>query len=166
MSICRSWVDVYIGLGSNLDDPASQLRDASREIAELAEVRAIALSPLYASPPIGPQDQPDYVNAVQHISSCLPPLVLLHELQAIEHRHGRIRLRRWGERTLDLDILLYGEQSIASDELTVPHPEIANRAFVLYPLADVSGPALAIPGLGHLQQLLDACPPDGLRRLG
>lgn len=165
MSNSRPWVDVYIGLGSNLDDPVEQLLSASREISELKDVRAVALSPLYASAPVGPQDQPDYVNAVQHISTCLPPLELLRALQSIENHHGRVRLRRWGERTLDLDILLYGEQMIASDVLTIPHLEIANRAFVLYPLTDVAGFDLSIPGMGSLQQLLAACPPDGLRRL-
>lgn len=165
MSRFSPWVEVYIGLGSNLDDPARQLLIASQEIGALPEVKALALSPLYSSPPLGPQDQPDYVNAVQQVSTCLSPLDLLHALQDIEHRHGRVRLRRWGERTLDLDILLYGEQIIASDELKVPHPEIARRAFVLYPLADLASPETPIPGSGCLRELLACCPPDGLRRL-
>lgn len=165
MNTLTSWVDAYIGLGSNLDEPAQQLLSASREIAALPAVKSIALSPLYAGPPLGPQDQPDYVNAVLHISTQLSAFDLLHALQHIENQHGRVRLQRWGARTLDLDILLYGEQSLDDSELRVPHPEMGGRAFVLYPLADVAGEDLTIPGLGRLRQLLAVCPLDGLRRL-
>lgn len=161
----QPWVDVYIGLGSNLDDPAQQLLSASREITALPAVNLIALSPLYAGPPLGPQDQPDYVNAVMHVTTSMPAIELLHTLQQIENHHGRVRLQHWGARTLDLDILLYGDQRIEDSELTVPHPEISNRAFVLYPLADIAGHELAIPGLGGLGPLLAACPLAGLRRL-
>jgi 2-amino-4-hydroxy-6-hydroxymethyldihydropteridine diphosphokinase len=161
----QPWIDAYIGLGSNLDNPAQQLISASWEIAALSAVELIALSPLYASPPLGPQDQPDYVNAVAHISTGLPAIELLHALQQIENHHGRVRLQRWGARTLDLDLLLYGEQRIDCKELTVPHPQMSQRAFVLYPLADIADQQLPIPGLGHLSQLLSACPADGLRSL-
>lgn len=161
----QPWVDAFIGLGSNLDDPARQLLSASREIAALDRVELIALSPLYASPPLGPQDQPDYVNAVIHINTNLPAIELLHALQQLENQHGRVRLQRWGARTLDLDILLYGDQCIDSDELTIPHPQMSQRAFVLYPLADIADQELSIPGLGRLSQLLAACPASGLRRL-
>lgn len=159
------WLDAYIGLGSNLENPSQQVLAAADEIAALPMVESVALSPLYASKPVGPQDQPDYVNAVLHIKTALPALALLQQLQNIENRHGRLREVRWGARTLDLDILLYAEQTIALPELLVPHPEMANRAFVLYPLADVAPAELVVAGKGRLADLLVACPPDGLSRM-
>lgn len=113
---------------------------------------------------MGPQDQPEYINAVMAVETGLPPLNLLHALQHIELAHGRVRARRWGERTLDLDILLYGDQHIDSTELCVPHKGLAERAFVLYPLSECA-PDLEIPGLGKLAELLRHCPDTGIRRL-
>lgn len=165
MKQAHDWVDVYIGLGSNLEDPRRQLAEAVSEIGQLPEVTPVATSPFYASHPVGPQDQPDYVNAVMHIVTRRCALGLLHDLQAIENRHGRVRQQRWGARTLDLDLLLYGDERIAEEDLTVPHPEMARRSFVLYPLADVAGGDLAIPGLGSLRALQAECPANGLRRL-
>jgi 2-amino-4-hydroxy-6-hydroxymethyldihydropteridine diphosphokinase len=122
-------------------------------------------SSLYRSPPMGPQDQPDYINAVAELETGLSAAELLSLLQAIEDQQGRVRgAARWGPRTLDLDILIYGQAQIKAPKLTVPHPGIAERPFVLYPLAEIA-PDLEIPGCGALQKLLDRCPPKGLERL-
>jgi 2-amino-4-hydroxy-6-hydroxymethyldihydropteridine diphosphokinase len=160
-----SWVEAYIGLGSNLDDPVRNINSARQAIAESSDIEEIAFSPLYSSLPVGPQDQPDYVNAVMRIKTRLPALELLKQLQGIENAHGRVRSVRWGARTLDLDVLLYDQQSIDLPDLIVPHPEMPNRAFVLYPLADVASSELPIPGKGRLAELLAACPAEGLRRI-
>lgn len=160
-----SGVEAYIGLGSNLDDPVAHVTQARLAIAAMPGASEVGFSPLYCSQPVGPQDQPDYINAVMRIATELEPLVLLRALQAIENRQGRLRLVRWGARTLDLDILLYDQQIINLPELIVPHPELANRSFVLYPLADLAAADMPIPGLGTLSQLLSACPADGLRKI-
>src|SRR5512143_2122176 len=122
-------VRVYIGLGSNLDDPLSQVQTAIDELASLPQSCLHAVSPLYRTPPLGPADQPDYINAVAAIDTDLDPLALLDELQRIEHHHGRVRSLRWGPRTLDLDLLLYGQSTLASERLTVPHPGLCERPF-------------------------------------
>lgn len=165
MTSPQSWVNAYIGLGSNLGDPILNIGSARRAIASLPDVEEIAFSPLYGSRPVGPQDQPDYVNAVMHIKTRLSAADLLKHLQQIENTHGRVRSVRWGARTLDLDVLLYGQQIINEPNLIVPHPEMPNRAFVLYPLADIADDDLTIPGNGRLAELLAACPADGLRRM-
>ena len=165
MSDSENWVEAYIGLGSNLDDPLQQVVSAAVEIEGLASVKNSMLSPLYTSQPVGPQDQPDYVNAVMRITTCLSPINLLRQLQAIEHKHDRMRSIRWGARTLDLDVLLYNQQIIALTDLIIPHPELANRAFVLYPLADIAPPDLLIPDQGRLGDLLITCPSQGLHRI-
>lgn len=165
MTALNPGVEAYIGLGSNLDNPVEQLKLARTEIAALAGVTELAFSPLYLSTPVGPQDQPDFINAVMRISTTLSAAELLRQLQAIENDHGRLRLVRWGARTLDLDILLYGPSIIAEAALAVPHPEMAKRAFVLYPLADIAPADLPVPGLGPLADLLAACPQAGLQRL-
>ncbi len=156
---------VYIGLGSNLAAPVKQIEAARLAIAQLERVNEVAFSSLYGSPPMGPQDQPDYINAVMAIRTVLSALDLLRRLQVIENQQGRIRNERWGARTLDLDILLYGEQQIHSAELIVPHVGIAERAFVLYPLQEIAGDHLLIPGKGLLKDLLACCPLAGLQRL-
>lgn len=165
MNLSSSWVDAYVGLGSNLDNPADQVLSAARELAALDLVEQIALSPLYGSHPVGPQDQPDYVNAVMRIKTGLAPMDLLGQCQNIENRHGRVRLVHWGPRTLDLDILLYGDQTIDLPDLVVPHPELPNRAFVLYPLADIAPADLVVASKGNLADLLAACPANGLQRI-
>jgi 2-amino-4-hydroxy-6-hydroxymethyldihydropteridine diphosphokinase len=155
----------YIGLGSNLADPVRQIERARVAIRQLEDVEERAFSSLYRSKPMGPQDQPDYVNAVMAIATRLPAPELLHTLQSIETAHGRVRSgERWGPRTLDLDILLYGDRQFESLELTVPHRGIAERAFVLYPLYEIA-PALIIPGLGGLAELLESCPDNDLERI-
>jgi 2-amino-4-hydroxy-6-hydroxymethyldihydropteridine diphosphokinase len=140
----------FVGLGSNLDDPTGQVRRALLELAQLAESRLLRHSGLYRSPPMGPQDQPPYVNAVAMLQTALAPLELLDALQALERAHGRRRTTRWGPRTLDLDLLLYGDLQIEHPRLRVPHPGMAQRAFVLVPMAEIA-PDLEIPGLGVLR---------------
>lgn len=157
-------VAAFIGLGSNLQDPRAQLVRAFDELAAIPATRLAARSPLYRSDPMGPPDQPDYINAVARLDTRLPAETLLDALQAIEQAHQRQRTVRWGPRTLDLDLLLYGDAVIAVEHLQVPHPQMHQRAFVLYPLADIA-PTLVIPGHGPLPELLAARPPVGLERL-
>jgi 2-amino-4-hydroxy-6-hydroxymethyldihydropteridine diphosphokinase len=145
---------VYIGLGSNLEGPRGQVERALEELAGLPQSRLLRHSRLYRSAPLGPEGQPDYINAVAALETALSPLDLLDELQRIETLHGRVRGERWGARTLDLDLLLFGEERIELPRLKVPHPEMANRAFVLIPLAEIAPAGLVIPGLGSLDRLL------------
>jgi 2-amino-4-hydroxy-6-hydroxymethyldihydropteridine diphosphokinase len=159
-------VAAYIGIGSNLDDPERQVRAAVAELAGLPESRLIACSALYRTAPVGPQDQPDYVNAAARLETGLVAVDLLAALQGIERRHGRMRDgSRWGPRTLDLDILLFGGARIDRPGLHVPHRELANRSFVLVPLSDIAPPDLAVPGRGTLATLLGRCPREGVLHL-
>ena len=144
---------VYIALGSNLNMPIQQLKLAIQTMADLPDTEIKKVSSLYQSQPLGPQDQPDYVNAVACLETELSPLALLDALQNIENGQGRIRLRRWGERTLDLDILLYDNQIIHNEHLTVPHYDMQNREFVIVPLYEIS-PELILPDGVSLQQLV------------
>ena len=144
---------VYIGLGSNLANPVEQIKKAFDALALLPKTRVIKHSQLYASKPQGPQDQPDFVNAVSLIETELEPLDLLDALQGIEQQHGKVKKRHWGERLIDLDILLYGDQVIDSERLTVPHKEMTHRDFVLLPLADVSA-GLLVSNLGSVEALI------------
>ena len=162
-------VGVFVGVGSNLADPCRQVTVALHELADLTATRLIASSSLYRSPPLTgpdvPRDQPAYINAVAHLETALAADSLLDALQALEARHGRVRGgERWGPRTLDLDILLYGAQRIDTPRLRVPHAGLAARSFVLHPLAEIA-PDLDIPGLGPLRELLARCPTVGLERL-
>ena len=138
----------YIGLGSNLGDSKVILTEAVHKLASLGDVK---ISKLYQSPPMGPQDQPNYLNAVVQLSTNLAPLALLDELQRFEQESGRVRLRHWGERTLDLDLLIYAEEKIQHERLTVPHVGVMERDFVLIPLLDLD-PDLHIDGIA-LKQL-------------
>ena len=138
----------YIGLGSNLGDSKVILTEAVHKLASLGDVKT---SKLYQSPPMGPQDQPNYLNAVVQLSTNLAPLALLDELQRFEQESGRVRLRHWGERTLDLDLLIYAEEKIQHERLTVPHVGVMERDFVLIPLLDLD-PNLHIDGIA-LKQL-------------
>ncbi len=156
-------VRCHVGLGSNLEDPRRQLEQAIDEMERLPGCSLVAVSPLYDSAPMGPPDQPDYCNAVAALDTDLAPLELLGELQAIEQAHGRVRHRTWGERTLDLDLLLYGNLIMDSALLTLPHPGLSSRDFVLYPLADIAPPDLPVPGLGRLDELLARCPKTHLK---
>jgi len=154
----------YIGVGSNLQDPRAQVERGLVALAKLPESRCTACSALYGSPPLGAADQPDYVNAVALLETDLAPLVLLDALQAIEARHGRVRERRWGPRTLDLDLLLYDEKVMATPRLTLPHPGIGERDFVLLPLMEIAGD-IEIPGRGRASRLLAQCPARTARRI-
>ncbi|TCD20639.1 2-amino-4-hydroxy-6-hydroxymethyldihydropteridine diphosphokinase [Pseudomonas sp. IC_126] len=157
---------VYIGLGSNLAEPREQLRGALRALADVPSSRLVAVSSLYASDPLGPPDQPRYNNAVAALDTLLAPLDLLDALQAIEKAQGRERkAERWGPRTLDLDILLFGDRLLNEPRLTVPHYHLHARAFVLYPLAEIAPQHLQLPDGRNLADLLAACPFEGLERL-
>lgn len=156
--------DAFIGLGSNLKDPAAQLARAVAALATLPETALVAQSPFYASRPVGPQDQPDFVNGAVWLCTHLSPHHLLDELQRIEQRHGRERLRHWGPRTLDLDILVFGDQILDDERLTVPHRELRNRDFALQPLLDLKAD-LALPDGTPIADLRRQCPDNGLRKL-
>jgi len=156
---------VYIGLGSNLEQPQQQIKNAVTELRHLPDSRYINDSGLYLSCPMGPENQPDYYNAVALIETRLEPLNLLDHLQAIENALGRVRAHHWGPRVIDLDILLYGDKQISSDRLQVPHPGLGEREFVLYPLLKLCA-TLDIPGHGKLQQIIKQCPERGLKYLG
>lgn len=156
--------EAYIGLGSNLQDPAAQLARAIAELAGLPDTTLLAQSPFYASRPVGPQDQPDFVNGAVRLQTTLSAHQLLDHLQAIEQAHGRERVRHWGPRTLDLDLLVFGNESIHDQRLTVPHAELANRNFVLLPLLDLN-PELTLPDGRLISELLKQCPDNPLRKL-
>jgi len=159
-------IEAYIGLGSNLSDPEEQIRLARIAIAKQANITEIDFSSLYASSPMGPQDQPDYVNAVMRVNTGLSAIELLRVLQEIENNQGRVRKgERWGARTLDLDLLLYADQQIDTADLIVPHSGLSERAFVLYPLQEVAPDDLIVPGKGDIKQLISQCPLDGLEKM-
>ena len=155
-------ITTYIGLGSNLQNPARQLGTALAHLEKLRQSTLVAVSRLYRSTAVGPGSQPDYLNAVARLDTDLAPLPLLAALQQIERYQGRDRTVRWGPRTLDLDILLYGNQQIATPELTIPHPSMSLRNFVLYPLVQLTGPELPLPDGTDLGTLIAACPVAGL----
>ncbi|BBB27685.1 2-amino-4-hydroxy-6-hydroxymethyldihydropteridine diphosphokinase [Amphritea japonica] len=158
------WINCYIGLGSNLENPVTQVATALLELERLEHCRNLTHSSLYRSDPVGPPDQPDYINAVAQLETSLHPLALLDALQAIEQQHQRVRIQHWGPRTLDLDLLLYGDEQINSDRLTVPHPYLHERNFVLYPLAEIA-PQLSIPPGKNLTNYLENCQKDSLERI-
>ena len=136
----------YIGLGANLGDPAAQLRRALAELAAIDEVEILQVSSFYLNPPLGPPDQPWYVNAVAQVRTRLTAEELLRGLQRLEAALGRVRGERWGPRVIDLDLLLYDGEIITTPELVLPHPEMHRRAFVLAPLAEIA-PEAWHPGL-------------------
>lgn len=143
----------YVGLGSNLDSPVDQVTRALEELSRLPRTRLVSASSLYRSAPMGPKDQPDFINAAAALLTRLEPHKLLAELQQTEDRHERIRAgTRWGPRTLDLDLLLFGDHRVAATGLVVPHPGIAERNFVLLPLDEIA-PHLVVPGLGTVRKL-------------
>ncbi len=151
----------FIGLGSNMANPKRQITSAIKSLGEIQSTRVMQASSIYKSKPVGPQDQDDYVNAVIKLDTGLDALELLDALQAIENAHGRVRKERWGPRTLDLDILMYGDEVINNKRLTVPHPEISHRCFVLAPLAEIE-PDCVIPEIGQVKKLLKSVEKDGL----
>lgn len=153
----------YIGMGSNLQDPVTQILEAFAALHDIKETACLALSGFYQSAAVGPGQQPDYINAVALLHTCLAPLDLLDALQAIEARHLRQRQERWGPRTLDLDVLLYGDMVINEPRLCVPHPHMHLRNFVLAPLSDLA-PGLVLPNGSALNELIARNGMDGLRR--
>ncbi|MGH8580207.1 MAG: 2-amino-4-hydroxy-6-hydroxymethyldihydropteridine diphosphokinase [Gammaproteobacteria bacterium] len=155
----------FVGLGSNLARPILQVKRALIELQSLQLSRLLRRSSLYRSAPMGPGDQRDYINAVAAIDTALSAFALLDALQSIENAHGRTRGKQhWGPRTLDLDLLLFGDATIDDARLKIPHPGISERAFVLHPLYEIA-PDLTVPGLGPLAELLRKCPPQRLQRL-
>ncbi|VAW79600.1 2-amino-4-hydroxy-6-hydroxymethyldihydropteridinepyrophosphokinase [hydrothermal vent metagenome] len=157
-------VIAYIGLGSNLDNPQAQVNRALTELDNLQGCRLCQASSLYASPPMGPADQPDYINAVAEIGTQLTAESLLEQLQILEAKHDRKPTHRWGPRTLDLDLLLYGDAVIETHQLSVPHPGVSKRPFVLYPLAELNS-RLMVPGAGRVESLLLDCPRASLMKI-
>lgn len=154
---------VFIAVGSNLADPVTQANEAIQALKSLPRSEFVRASSLYSSTPMGPQDQPDYINAVVEVKTELTPLELLDCTQAIELEQGRVRKEeRWGPRTLDLDIILYGNEVIDSERLVVPHYGMKEREFVLYPLAEIA-PNLTLPCGTRLEDLLKVVEQNGLR---
>jgi 2-amino-4-hydroxy-6-hydroxymethyldihydropteridine diphosphokinase len=155
----------HIGIGSNLDNPEAQVRNALLLLACLPDSKLLSHSSLYRSAPIGPKDQPDFINAVAALETGLTPLMLLDALQTLEQQSGRIRKRIWGERSLDLDLLLYGDNTLSLPRLIVPHREMTHRAFVLVPLAEIA-PDLVLPDGTPIASLLPQVANQSIRRLG
>jgi 2-amino-4-hydroxy-6-hydroxymethyldihydropteridine diphosphokinase len=159
------WIPAYVALGSNLDGPEAQVERALAALADLPRTRCVACSSLYRSKPLGPVAQPDFVNAAAGLLTQLAAGELLIELKSLEQRLGRERpVVRWGPRRIDLDLLAYVDARIDEPDLTVPHPGIAERAFVLAPLAEFA-PDLEIPGVGRVETLLKRVDATGLERI-
>jgi 2-amino-4-hydroxy-6-hydroxymethyldihydropteridine diphosphokinase len=160
------WQPAYIGLGSNLQDPRAQIRRACSGLQALAGTRLMRVSPLYRSKPFGPVRQPDFINAAAGVLTQLDARGLFCELLALERALGRPAEReRWGPRIIDLDLLIFGQERRDDPDLTLPHPGIVERNFVLYPLCDLA-PSLEVPGLGPVAELKGRLAPLGLERLG
>ena len=155
----------YVGIGANLDDPRTQVLVSFRELDELPHTRLVKRSSLYRSAPVGYAPQPDFINAVAQLETGLPAERLLAELQAIEARHGRRRSFPNAPRTLDLDLLLFGESPMSAPGLTIPHPRMHERAFVLAPLVEIS-PDVEIPGRGAAKPLMDSTKNQKIERIG
>jgi 2-amino-4-hydroxy-6-hydroxymethyldihydropteridine diphosphokinase len=155
----------YIALGSNLDSPREQIQRALEHISQLPSTLLIAHSGLYQSAPLGPVEQPEFINAVAGVLTQLPPIELLRALKQAEQSLGRQRpIVRWGPRSIDLDLLVHAQEQIESAELTIPHPGITERNFVLYPLLDIA-PDLLVPGKGVVRTLAACVSVEGLRRI-
>jgi len=156
------WQPAYIGVGSNLQDPRRQVDTACARLADLPRTRLVLTSRLYASRPFGPVSQPDFVNAVAGLLTQLDPESVLRELRALESAMGRTAPReRWGPRIIDLDLLALGSERRSLPSLTLPHPGIVERNFVLYPLSDIA-PDLELPGMGRVAELKRRVTNDGL----
>jgi 2-amino-4-hydroxy-6-hydroxymethyldihydropteridine diphosphokinase len=155
------WMPAYIGIGSNLGDSLMRVRTAFDSLSRLPQCRLVARSRLYRTRPFGPVQQGDFINAVAGLLTLLTPAALLTAIRGIEAAAGRVRAERWGPRTLDLDLLVFGNQRIATPDLQVPHPGVADRGFVLAPLVDIA-PSLQVPDLGRAEVLLRRLPDDGI----
>ncbi len=145
---------VYIALGSNQNNPIYHIQKGMKEINHLNNTHIVRRSSLYSSKPLGPKNQPDYINAVIKIETSLKPEELLKSLQSIENLHHRKRIKKWGPRNLDLDILIYDNLEINSDRLTIPHPDMTKREFVLIPLLEITNYRFNIPKYGKLVHYL------------
>jgi 2-amino-4-hydroxy-6-hydroxymethyldihydropteridine diphosphokinase len=156
--------EAFIGLGANLDNPLQQVTQAISELDAIQHTRVLAASSLYRSAPVGYADQPDFINAVAKLQTGLSPRRLLDALHVIENRHGRRRSVRNAPRTLDLDLLLYGALVVGEEDLTLPHPRMHERAFVLLPLAEIA-PDASLPGYPPLAQLLAQVDRSGVNKL-
>ena len=146
---------VYIGLGSNIEQPYLQIKNAISALNNLPDTEVLADSGYYKSKPMGPEDQPDYVNAVVELETALDATELLRKCQLIEQKQGRVKKRHWGERSIDLDILLYTDKQLQTDDLTLPHPGICQRDFVYMPLLKLN-PEIEIPGKGMLNAIVES----------
>lgn len=146
---------IYIGLGSNIENPAMQIKSAIKALDELPGNKVLMNSGYYKSKPMGPKDQPDFVNAVIEIESVWSADELLKKCQLIEQKQGRVKNRHWGERPIDLDILLYADQQIKTEDLSVPHPGIDSRDFVYIPLLKIN-PDVQVPGRGSLKMIVES----------
>jgi 2-amino-4-hydroxy-6-hydroxymethyldihydropteridine diphosphokinase len=164
MSKTEKAVHAYIGLGSNLADPIAQLRAGVAALAGLEQTRVEVCSSFYRTAPVGRREQPDFINAVCRVRTGQDPATLMRNLLEIERAHGRVREGKGGPRTLDLDLLLYGDRTIRTAQLTVPHPRLHERAFVLYPLQEIE-PDLVIPGRGAVRELAAGCAGQRVERL-
>lgn len=158
-------IRAYIGLGSNLEDPVAQIKEALEELDAIPDSVLVTKSSLYSSKPMGPADQPDYVNAVAELNTLLSPGELLEALIGIEDKQGRQREgEKWGPRIIDLDLLLYGKKKIKTDALVVPHPGLHERDFVMFPLAEIAG-NINIPGKGLMSKHYAVCEKHDLKKL-
>jgi 2-amino-4-hydroxy-6-hydroxymethyldihydropteridine diphosphokinase len=155
------WRPAYVGIGSNLDSPRDRVLEAIERLTKLQAARSTLRSRLYLSRPLGPQDQPQFVNAAVGLLTQLAPQDLLSELLAIERLMGRERKERWGPRVIDLDLLWMVDSAVTLPALTLPHPGVSTRNFVLYPLADLA-PTLNIPGLGPVLDLKSRVGDEGI----
>ena len=155
------WRPAYVAIGSNLKSPRERVLQAMTQIAALGSVRSLAASRLYLSRPMGPQDQPDFINAAVGFLTTLSPRELLTELLGIERDMGRSRQERWGPRVIDLDLIWMLDVVVAEPGLTVPHPGVSIRNFVLYPLADIA-PTIKIPGMGTVLDLKRSVGGEGI----
>ena len=156
--------DVFVGIGSNLKDPKSQVRQGISDVGNTGGLRILTASSFYISKPVGRLDQPNFVNAVIKIDTEKSPLELLHLLLAIEDRRGRMRAAKNAPRTLDLDILLYGSDIISEEKLSVPHPRMHERAFVLVPLLEIA-PNVTIADRGRVSDLIKKVTTEGVKKL-
>jgi len=156
--------EAFVGLGANLDNPLQQVTQAISELDAIEHTRVLAASSLYRSAPVGYADQPDFINAVAKLQTGLSPRRLLDALHVIENRHGRRRSVRNAPRTLDLDLLLYGELVVREEDLILPHPRMHERAFVLLPLVEIA-PDACLPGYASLAQLLAQVDRSGVNKL-
>ena len=157
-------ISCYIGLGSNLNQPADQLRAACACLQAIPKSNLICVSSVYRTSPVGKLDQPDFLNAAVKLDTELTVLSLFDSLQEIEKIQGRIRTERWGARNIDIDILLFGDKTLSNPRLTVPHPRLHLRMFVLTPLTEICGPSMRLPSGFLLKQVIENCPSERVEK--